>query len=84
MIKVAVIGAGSLGFTRRLMHDILGRRRGWGTQGDPAYADVLRSLSDQLRQHMEDSNDRLLAGPVPHVAQHLAWERGTIAPDDHG
>ena len=66
----------------RLMHDLLGRRRGWGTQGDPAYADVVTSLSDQLRQHMEEVNDRLLAGPVPHVAQHLAWERGTIPPED--
>ena len=42
--------------------------------GNPEYADVLLALRRQLRDHMEDSNDPLLNGPVPHPGFKHLWD----------
>jgi hypothetical protein len=43
--------------------------------GDRAHENVLLALSGQLRHHMATNHDPLFAGPAPHIAQHLVWER---------
>ncbi|RKZ71849.1 MAG: hypothetical protein DRQ57_18125, partial [Gammaproteobacteria bacterium] len=44
------------------------------TPGNPEYSEILHDLRKQLKDHMEETNDPLLKGPVPHPAYEHLWE----------
>jgi len=44
------------------------------TPGDPEYFETLNDLRKQLKDHMEETNDPLLKGPVPHPAYEHLWD----------
>ena len=64
---------------RRTMHDLMDKgvpvKNSPLAHGDPAYKDVVLSFSEEMRHYMAMTKDPLLTGPVPHIAQHLIWER---------
>ncbi|RLC76356.1 MAG: N-sulfoglucosamine sulfohydrolase [Chloroflexi bacterium] len=41
---------------------------------NPEYSDILHELRKQLKNHMEETNDPLLKGPVPHPAYKHLWD----------
>lgn len=47
---------------------------------DPAYAGVLADLRSRLRTWMEQTDDPLLAGPVPHPPGHPPLPDGALSP----
>ncbi len=40
----------------------------------PEYAEVVKSFRGQLRAHMEETDDPLLKGPVPHPGFEHLWD----------
>ncbi len=63
----------------RTMHDLMDKgvpvKNSPLAQGDPAYKETVLALSEEMRHYMAMTKDPLLTGPVPHIAQHLIWER---------
>ena len=47
---------------------------GGHTPANPEYRETLNDLRKQLKEHMEETNDPLLKGPVPHPAYEHLWD----------